>query len=287
MGQKFIIFFIFFLFQICATIQSESVSQTEKKVNPTKEQEWPPIVSLPVYPPLSNLEIQNPPPKKTQSLKAIKWKISKHSGTQFITRKENSSWFSTIKNGTSFPVNNYKSILVTVQVKDYFFLNSNLTVGFVQGTTPLSFSQYTLPYEYSKSSSISSEFYVSKEIQTLKSSVIYPFVGHTFSRYLFEIPFTDQEKKFQAFVIGISQNYSPSRLISVSQGVLFSPVITQSYDNLLLFQFGYETEIKFNAGPLTLSVMGKFRDNFQYTQNLNPSEEISVSEIGFKFSFIL
>lgn len=287
MGKKIILVFIVFLFGASTSFQCENYSQPEKTISHPKEQEWPPVVSLPVYPPLSNLGIRNSSYKKERPLKSITWQISKHSGTQFITRKEATSWFTAVKNGTVFPINSYKSILVTVKVKDIFLLNSNLTVGFAQGTMPLDFSQYTLPYEYSQTTSISSEFYVTKGFSTKKRTVLYPFAGHTFSRYLFEAPFSDEEKKFQAFVLGIAQDYSPSRLVSIRQGLLFSPVITQGYDDLLLFQFGYETEVKLSAGPFSLSLMARLRDNFQYKKDLTPADEISVAETGVKFSFNL
>lgn len=250
-----------------------------------------PVVSLPIYPELKNdslrallLEPQTPPPP------SISWEVIKQQGVQVISQIPGSSFSTAEKDERIYPVNNYKSVMLTVYFFDFFILHSDLTVGFDKENTPFDFSIDTLPYRYEEWSSVETNVYITKELRLPRGVLLYPFAGYIFSQYYLQnegVQLSIDNVRFQTITAGLKTAFRPARIITIDYGVFVSPIIILNYDNMLLFQFGYETAIRVQAGFATISVVLNTRNNIEYTDNFLAADTFRVSELGLRLKFAL
>ncbi len=275
------VFVLFAVFLVCVPVFAQENSK-----------DTPPVVALPVsleHP--KNKARVNIFDKKRKRVPVVSWEIEKQQGVQIVSRLPGTKLFTKKSDHeVVFPTNNYKSVMLTVFFDDLFILHSDLTAGFSKDNTPFVFSMETVPYLYHEWTSAEVNFYVAKRAYLPNNFALYPFVGYIFSQYYLQkmnSPTNLENVRLQTFTTGVKVTFQPNRMITLDYGLTFSPILMLNYNNMLLYQIGYEAAVRIKTSFMLVSAVLSTRNNIEYSSQLLGTDTIRVSEIGVKFKFIL
>lgn len=276
----FVILFFFISFSFCDT---EEI--TEEIIFP--------VISLPVSIPVQTekkIEKKIFFSKKTSSSK-IKWEIDKQRGIQTISKIPNTKIFTGVgSKETILPINNYRTMMLTVFTPDLYIFHSDFTLGFLKENTPFDLSIENTPFVYADCISTETNIYITKELFLSDKVYIYPFAGYVFSEYYLQ-KFSDATSipnfRLQALTTGLLTTYKPIRLINFDYTLSFSPISLMDYTDLVFFQLNYKVGFRLNTKILQFSIIFATKSNITYSFDSLGKDSIQVSEIGFKLKITL
>lgn len=245
-----------------------------------------PVVSLPVYPPLSNESLKENKKENEVKIPVVTWNISTYHGIQIISHNITDSVLKTAKEEEIYSVNDYRTMLLTINLVNKSVIRSDLTASFIKGTVPINFSFSDLPDFYQNCFALKTDIYLTKGFILPKTITLFPYAGYTFSQYQMQklsLSSFIADKKFQSFIIGSRIVVNPTRIISMDFGISFAPIVIPDGEEKFLFQVAYETGISVEAGPLSIAARLVTTNSIEQYVNVSNIVTFKVSEIGLRF----
>lgn len=222
----------------------------------------------------------------------IIWNLNWHTGIQYINMRHFPSLSDIFLNMSElvFYSNQYKGVIISVDVSGLFSIYSNISFGFTKGNFPKNFSTQTLPYHFTNLSSLETDVYVAK-VSPLKFNFTFaPYTGYTFSQYKLK-PISQgtiiRDRTYHSIILGGKLIFQPHRLLFIETSLSFSPLTYVDDDLLSLFQINYEASFTFTTNYFTLSLIVASRNNIEYKENFTETNTLVISRTGFRFKFSL
>lgn len=249
--------------------------------------EQPPVVALPVFPELKTESVLNKPLSSAGIRQPhLTWLLESQQGVQTIKRFVNraSEWQEDID--SSYPVNKYKGSLLTVNVAEVFQIRTDITVGFIQGEYPLTYSLFGTSEGYNRWSSMDLECVVEKTWPVTYRTKITPFAGYLFSQYNLQNLKTkdiSDRREYHSIAAGVEMSFQPIRFFTVSGSLSFSPFTFTYGIQSPLVQINYQTILGFDTGFISLSGIFSARNTIGRTVDSLGPGLLRIFEAGIRF----